>query len=415
MPKKTVLFCGGFLCGVLVTLFALTWGSGICPLPAHSQTKTNLEQQAAGALPIRISSEEGGSPSQGPENAAIKLVEYGDFHCPFCSRVAPTVDRLMKEYSGKIHRVWKHYPLPFHKGADQTHLASECAHEQGKFWEFHNFAFQHPEKINSPDFINAVPQELGLDGTKFKACMDSQKYADKIQRDIQQGAKDGVQGTPATFINGHLLSGAVPYEMFKAAIEHPDSVPSAVNPPQQPQAPSAPVVVNFDDLKGKPSQGPDKAPITLVEFSDFHCPFCKKIAPTLDQLMQNHPGQIRRVWRHYPLPFHVGAERTHLASECANDQGKFWEYAAKVFENQDKLPNDQILKDLAKELGLKMSKFENCLSSQKYRDRISKDLAKAAEVKVQGTPTVYINGERVVGARPYEQFEQIVQSKLKKS
>lgn len=418
MPSKTTLFCTGFLSGVLVTLLALSWGGGKIIPSGSVRPQSPAIQMPALALPVLMNEQElKDSPSLGDQNAPVTLVEYADFHCPFCGRVEATIQRLVDENPGKVRRVWKHFPLPFHQGAEITHQASECAREQGRFWEFHKAVFSNPENLRNPDFHSQFAKEQGLNQEQFLNCISSGKYQAKVKQDLEEGGRKGVEGTPATFVNGQLVSGAVPFERFKAYVDHflnPGTVPLPQSP-EQARSTEKPVIVQFDDLQGKPSLGPDNAPVTLVEFSDFHCPFCHKVVPTLDQLMKNFDGKIRRVFRHYPLPFHAGADKTHQASECAHEQGKFWEFAHKVYENQDKLQDPNILNQIADQIGLDKGKFESCVTSGKYKETVEKDIQKAGQSGVQGTPTVFVNGEIVVGARPYEHFESVVKSKLEKS
>lgn len=189
--------------------------------------------------------------------------------------------------------------------------------------------------------------------------------------------------------------------------------PVAVIHPPAPQAPPPPRAnVTFDDLEGRPSHGPANAKITLVEFSDFHCPFCKRVGPSLIDLQKNFPGQVRRVWRHFPLAMHVGAQLTHEASECAFEQGKFWEYHDKLFDTLGQPRDKSALVKMAEDLKLDKDKFEKCLTTEKYKDRVLKDLAKGSQVGVSGTPAVFVNGQLVEGAQPYQNFEQVVKSKL---
>ncbi len=357
-----------------------------------------------------------GRPSMGPENALITLVEFSDFHCPFCKRVEPTIDQLMKNYAGKIRKVWRHYPLPFHTGADRTHAASECAHEQGKFWEYHNKLIESQGGARDDAALIKIAEDLKLDKNKFTGCLVSDKYKSVVQADIAKGSQVGVNGTPAVFVNGRLVSGAQPYENFSKIIDGiidpskavPFTAPAAAAPP-------TPVFATFDDLKGRPSLGPDNAPVTIVQFSDFICPFCSKVEPVMDQLMQNFPGKIRKVWRHYPLKFHVGADHIHEASECAHEQGKFWEYHNKLMAQQGAYKDDPALIGLAETLKLDKNKFQQCLTSGRGKAAVQADMAKGSQIGVRGTPAAFINGEMVGGAQPYANFEALVKKALNKS
>ncbi len=155
---------------------------------------------------------------RGNFNAPITLVEFSDFECPFCSRFHPTVTQALKEYGNKIRVVYKHFPLSFHPQAQKAAEASECASEQGKFWEMHDKMFENQQLLGLEQFKKWA-RELKLNGSKFDTCLDSGKYAAKVAADQQEGEAKGVGGTPATFVNGQMISGAVPYATLKQAID----------------------------------------------------------------------------------------------------------------------------------------------------------------------------------------------------
>ena len=156
---------------------------------------------------------------RGDFNAPITLVEFSDFECPFCERHYPTLNKILSDYKGKVRLVYKHFPLGFHPNAQKAAEASECADEQGKFWEYHDKIFENQSSGLSLDKFKQWAKDLGLDTQRFNACLDSGKYAQKVQADYQEGLQKGVNGTPATFINGQLVSGALPYDSFKQIID----------------------------------------------------------------------------------------------------------------------------------------------------------------------------------------------------
>ena len=158
------------------------------------------------------------SPAQGPASAPIELVEFSDFQCPFCLRAHPTVKQVLSTYGDKIRFVYRNYPLPSHPNARPAAEAAQCANEQGKFWAYHDRLFADPAKLSDAD-LKTSAAELGMDAAKFNACFDSHKYKTRIDTDLQAGNAAGVNGTPAFFINGRLLSGAQPYEEFKRVID----------------------------------------------------------------------------------------------------------------------------------------------------------------------------------------------------
>jgi protein-disulfide isomerase len=206
---------------------------------------------------------------------------------------------------------------------------------------------------------------------------------------------------------------------------------------QQVAAPAAtptPMPVVYDiETAGYPSRGPADAPITIVEFSDYQCPYCYNWHEEVyKQLMDTYPDQIRFVYRNFPLSFHKNAEPAAEAALCAGDQNSYWEYHDILFANQELLNSQEgtILQQsdynkFASDLSLDVSKFEECMTSRKYKAFIEKDVAYAAslpldyadgnaEPAVGGTPSFFINGHRLGGAYPFPYFKQIIDAELAK-
>lgn len=157
-------------------------------------------------------------PAKGPENAPVTIVEFSDFECPFCSRVNPTLAQVRETYGDKVRIVFRQYPLPIHPNAQKAAEASLCAHEQGKFWEMHDLMFEQQRQLGV-DALKAKASQLGLDAEEFNQCLDSGEFADEVQADLEAGSEAGVSGTPAMFINGIAVSGAVPYEQIATVID----------------------------------------------------------------------------------------------------------------------------------------------------------------------------------------------------
>ncbi len=157
-------------------------------------------------------------PAKGPEGAKVTIVEFSDFQCPFCSRAIGTVDQVMEQYAGKVRLVFRQFPLDFHDKAPKAAQAALCANEQGKFWEMHDAMFKDQQKLE-PEMLKTTATTLGLDAAKFSECLESGRMKKAVDEDIEAGKKVGVNGTPAFFINGTMLSGAQPIEAFKEAID----------------------------------------------------------------------------------------------------------------------------------------------------------------------------------------------------
>jgi protein-disulfide isomerase len=158
-------------------------------------------------------------PSLGAANAPVTLVEFSDFQCPFCLRVAPTLKRLRQTYGDRIRIVWKDFPLTqIHPEAFKAAEAAHCARDQGKFWEYHDVLFANQQALQ-PESLKKYAADLGLNTGTFDTCLDTAKYGDRIQEHMGIGNGLGVGSTPSTFVNGRLVSGAVPYETFAAIID----------------------------------------------------------------------------------------------------------------------------------------------------------------------------------------------------
>lgn len=160
-----------------------------------------------------------------------------------------------------------------------------------------------------------------------------------------------------------------------------------------------------------PVRGPKDAPITIVEFSEYQCPFCARVTPTLKALEQKYAGKVRVVYKDFPLQNHLQAPKAAEAAHCAGDQGKYWELHDRMFANQQQLQVPELKKHAAA-LGLDQAAFDQCLDSGKHAARIQEDIALGNAMGVSSTPTLYINGRVVTGAQPQPVFESIIDEEL---
>ena len=192
--------------------------------------------------------------------------------------------------------------------------------------------------------------------------------------------------------------------------------PDPARPPQRPTAarPGRPDPTQRYSIEvdGAPSWGPEDAKITIVEFSDFQCPFCRRVLPTLQRLREEYPDDLRVVFKHLPLRIHPQAQGAHAAAQAAHRQGKFWEMHDKIFENPE-LTNERYIQH-ATELGLDVAQFEKDLASADVKQTVDSDSQEAAKLGVTGTPGFFINGRFLSGAQPYPSFQAIVEDELKK-
>lgn len=158
---------------------------------------------------------------KGDKNAPVTIVEWSDFECPFCTRFyEQTLGQIEEEYikRGKVKFVYRDFPLSFHRNAQKAAEATECADEQGKFWEMHNLLFERGVDGGVASF-KQFATNLGLNTNEFNTCLDSGKYESEVQKDMQDGIATGITGTPGFIINGQLVSGAQPFSAFKQVIE----------------------------------------------------------------------------------------------------------------------------------------------------------------------------------------------------
>lgn len=182
-------------------------------LKAAAKVEINLPEPVMPKVEVAAT-----GPAKGAENAPVTIVEFSDFECPFCSRVNDTVKQVMEKYDGKVRVVFRDYPLPFHASAPKAAEAGHCAAEQGKFWEMHDQLFSNQKALDVAS-MKGYAKNIGLDQAKFDECLDSGRMAEAVKKNQEAGEEAGVQGTPAFFVNGTPISGAVPFEEFQKVID----------------------------------------------------------------------------------------------------------------------------------------------------------------------------------------------------
>jgi len=382
------------------------------------------------------------NPQKGPSDAPVTVVIFSDFECPFCGRVLPTIKTLEKDYAKKIRFVWKNQPLPFHQNALPAAIAAMEAFAQGKgekFWAMHDKLFENRAALTQPD-LEKYGAELGLDANKLKAALTNKTHEAAIKADQAIAAEVGARGTPSFFINGRPLRGAQPVEKFKEIIDDElkradklkaKGVPAAAlyatlmaSAKAKVEAPARPAAAPDDTTVYKvpvsdkdPQKGPADALVTVVIFSDFQCPFCSRVEPTLTALEQKYGKDIRMVWKNNPLPFHNDAgPAAQLTSEAFAQGGskKFWEAHALLFANQRALARAD-LEGYAKQLGLNVKKVQMALDNNTYKAKIDEDMAIARSLGASGTPSFFINGRSLRGAQPQPAFEKVIDEELAKA
>jgi protein-disulfide isomerase len=370
-------------------------------------------------------------PARGPAEAKLTVVLFSDFQCPFCARVEPSLAELEKAFPGQVRVVWKHQPLPMHPQAVPAALASEAAREQGKFWPMHARLFSDPRALG-PEAFSRYAREVGLDVRRFEQAIAARRGEGRIQEDQALAAQVGATGTPTMFFNCRQVVGAQPAERLRAIAEEElkkaDQVLAGQRPgpgayerlckanlsaaPAAAPAPARPVQTGAIDVRpDDPTRGSPRAPVTVVVFSDFQCPFCARVSPTLDEVQRTYGDKVRIVWKHQPLAFHPNALPAAEAAEAAREQGKFWQMHDRLFSSQREL-SPEAYERFAKEIGLDLRKFQDAVRSGRARTRIQEDQKLAARIGAEATPTLFVNGERVEGAVPFATLKAVIDRKL---
>ena len=381
----------------------------------------------------------GDSPQKGPDDAKVTIVEWSDFQCPFCGRVMPTLAQIEKTYGSDVRVIFKQNPLPMHPDAPFAAKAALAAHKQGKFWPMHDKLFEG-NNSHQPDAlkkykVEQMARDIGLDMDKFQTDVASPELSDVIRSEQSQAMKLGANGTPHFFVNGARISGAMPFESFKAVIDAQlkranQALSSGVSrkdlyenlikdgmlqepaPPQQQQQAPAPTAKNVDPGTDSPAMGGKHPKVTIVEWSDFQCPFCSRVEPTLKQITDTYKDDVRVVWRNEPLSFHPNAMPAAKAAMAAGRQGKFWQMHDLMFEHQGEL-SDAKYEEWAKQVGLDLNKWRKDKESPEVAAQIAKDASYGQSIGADGTPSFFINGKFISGAMPFDSFKPVIDEQIK--
>jgi protein-disulfide isomerase len=390
--------------------------------------------------PVPVSSDD---PMRGDREAPVTIVVFEDFQCPFCKRLESTLDDVRAHYGpSKVRIIWKNEPLSFHMQARPAAEAGRGVFVLGgneAFWKFHDSAYANQTMLDTAHY-ETWAKLAGVDGKKVRSGLTAHTWATKIDDDHVLATSLHVSGTPDAFVNGIEISGAQPLSKFESVIDDELKEAAALVAKGTPKtrvyverskanyAPSGvgttkplATVTPPDDttvvkvpIGTSPVQGPATALVTIVEFSDFQCPYCSKVQPTLARIKTEYPGQVRIVWKNEPLPFHPTAEPSaELALEAQAEKGDatFWAVHDALFADQTHQSNADLLA-LGRRFGLDSSKVSSALSKKTWASSIAADQALATAVGAEGTPTFLINGRKLVGAQPFEKFKILIDAEI---
>ncbi len=382
-------------------------------------------------------------PQRGSRTALVTVVVFSDFQCPFCSRLEPTLDQIRETYGEDVRIVWKNEPLPFHqhaKLAAQVGAAVLALRGQDAFWQFHDMAFRRQAHLG-PDAVRAWAVAVGVDARELDAGLLRGTWLAKVDADHELAQRVGVNGTPASYVNGIELSGAQPFEKFKAVIDGELTEAKSLVAQGASKASIYRVRV-AENLQAKPARKPDDdddredtktvwavpigkspvrgsadAPVTIVEFADFQCPYCKRVESTLEQLRTKYGAKLRFAWKDEPLPFHPralpAARLARFARSKKGDTG-FWDMHDRLFASQPKL-EDADLEAQARAAGLDVRAAMASVTAKSFSAAIDDDLELGDDIQASGTPHFFINGRRLVGAQPLDKFQPIIDEEIAKA
>ena len=395
------------------------------PPPAPAPKKDD-DDRSVHLVPV------GKSPVRGKPTALVTIVEFGDFQCPFCARVQPTLRQIEQTYGDKVRFVYKHGPLPFHPRAEPAaELAIEARVQKGDaaFWQVHDAIYGGQQHLDDAS-LEALARSVGLAGPRTMKAVSARKHKAVIEEDLDLAEDINATGTPHFFINGRRLLGAQPIEKFTAVIDEelakaealvrggvaPASVYDRVQAGAQAAAPLEKKIIPAPTA-ASPSRGPGNAKVVVQYFGDFQCPFCKRVNDTLAALEAEFPGKIRLVFRHKPLPFHQDAPLAHQAAmEAFRQRGSagFFAMYELIFAatGQPGALERPALETYAQKLGLDAARFANALDTGVHQPAIDADVQMADAAGISGTPGFVINGYFVSGAQPLHKFRKIVRRAL---
>lgn len=375
----------------------------------------------------------GGSPSEGPADAPVTIVVWSDYACSHCNRVQPTLDQLARLYPGQLRLV--HRALPLDDDDVVAFEAALAANAQGAFRPMHDrlyAAYGHVDR----QAVELIARELGLDMARFRADLDTHAGKASIAADIDDARAIGVSGTPTFFINGRPVHGNQPLSVFAQTVDealaraaevakgkpadlydavvadghvHADVPPDVSN-----ETPELDMHTAYRVGLGLPGHqlGADDAPVTIIEWSDFACPFCAKEAPVIAHIHEKYGDSVKIVYRH--LPLHRASDLAAEAAVAAAAQGKFWPFHDKLFASFGHLTRGD-LEDAAKAAGLDMAVFRKALDERRYRDEVKAEEASARAEGVDGTPTTFVDGHPIGGAQSAESFDTLIDIELKRA
>jgi len=394
-------------------------------------------------------------PAKGAALPLVTIVEYSDFQCPYCTRLAESMDQVVGDYPRDVKLVFKQFPLPFHPQAEPAARAALAAHEQGRFWEMHDQMFAN-QKALSDSQLEGYAKAIGLDVERWRKDFMSDEVRKHVVSETTAGSPLGVRGTPSFFINGKFYSGAMAPEQLRSLIDgellearkllaagakreelyarflHAAAAKAADTPaveakpkpgpevkptPNKPEPKAAPTKGFVAERRyaipvgeGLPARGPANALVTIVEFGAFDCEQCRSVQGALDRVLAKYPREVRLVFR--SLDESNRARRGARIAFAAHKQDQFWKVHDALMKFDDDFTTDSAAK-LITRLGLDAETFGKDLrdlEAGSASEMIKADHAviDALRADDDAAPLLFVNGRFLDGSATFEQLDALV-------
>lgn len=409
------------------------------PVPPAKVTAHPVGERAAGEpeSPLPVEADDS---AVGSGDAPVTIIGFLDFECGFCAQGFATLDALHRRYpANELRIVMKHLPLDFHPRALPSAVAAQAVQLAAGPEAGFNYARRLFENRSSLDFSALAEHaaQVGVDRDTYNELVGDPETIKRVAADVVLSRRHGVDGTPAFFVNGRMVTGAQPEEVFVAMIEEEKGAMHALSstrPARQAYAERVRENVSRSLVQAllakdphdyrvpvgdSPVVGPRDAPVTMVMFTDFECPYCKRADATVDELLRLYPNELRVVFKHKPLPFHTRARPAALlAAAIQKKRGNeaFFRAAQEIFTTSPELTTER-LTTIGKQQGLSDGEItQSLIGLDKLANaQVQQDEYLGDDVEAEGTPHFFINGKRLSGARPVAHFRALIDSELERA
>ncbi len=393
----------------------------------------NPEQIQAGIPHLRFAVELDESPMKGhvDADAPVTIVMFSDFECPYCLQSHRVLQQLSAEYPDKIRLVYKAFPLGMHPSAMIAAMIAEAAEERGTFWTFHDLLFSG-EELSFENLIRYA-ETSKLDIQQLQTEITDYKYASNVRRDMRLARRFDINSTPVFFVNGRMIGGAMPIEAFREMVDEEILLAEqwkrqGVEDIYAHATAHAYGSIVYEEASGEPDQdmvypvpignspqeGLKSAPLTVVVFGDFQCPFCVRGHRTLTKLKAIYGSKLRIVYKFSPLPNHPGGYVASRGALYALKKGKFMEYYNRVYDFGARFDLTRLL-ELGEAMGFDADEFSAALNDDAFDAQIIRDQELSAALGVRGTPAYFINGRPILGARGEMHFRMLFAEELERA